>query len=103
MCIRARSQVRAGSGVTGQRVAQAVDWAEELQERPGRNDVGSQELLGLARAWADEFSRALVAVEAALVSPDAVDPTVRRRLASQARAYRLRELPPLPPVNVIVP
>ncbi|MEC7556560.1 MAG: tetratricopeptide repeat protein, partial [Planctomycetota bacterium] len=96
-------QVRGGSGVTGQRIAQALDWAEELQERSGRNHVGSQELLGLARASADQFSRALVAVEAALMSPDAVDPTVRRRLASQARAYRLGQLPPLPPVNAIVP
>ena len=99
----ALSQVRVGSGVTGQRVAQALDWAEELQERSGRNHVGSQELLGLARASADEFSRALIAVEAALASPDAVEPTVRRRLDSQARAYRLRELPPLPPVIVFVP
>ena len=99
----ALAQVRIGSGVTGQRVAQALDWAEELQERSGRNHVGSQELLGLARASAGEFSRALVAAEGALGAPDAVDASVRRRLALQARAYRQGEQPPLPPVSEIVP
>ena len=89
-------QVRAGSGVTGQRIEQAADWAEELQERSGRNDVASQELLGLARAAAGDFRRAAAAVEAALESPRATDPELRRRLTAQRRSYELQQQPRLP-------
>jgi len=89
-------EVRAGSGVRNQRIEQAVDWAEELQERSGRNDVLSHELLGLARASAGDFSGAEESADAALESPRATDPELRRRLAAQRQSYRRRTQPGLP-------
>jgi len=89
-------QVRAGSGVRDQRIEQAVDWAEELQERSGRSDVLSHELLGLARAAAGDFSGAEESVDAALESPGATDYQLRRRLSGQRQSYRLRTQPGLP-------
>jgi len=89
-------QVRAGSGVTGQRIEEAVDWAEELQERSGRSDVLSHELLGLARAVAGDFPGAEESADAALESPWATDPELRRRLAAQRQSYRRRTQPGLP-------
>ena len=89
-------EVRVGSGVRDQRIEQAVDWAEELQERSGRLDVLSHELLGLARASAGDFSGAVESVDAALESPRATDPELRRRLAAQRQSYLRRIQPVLP-------
>jgi tetratricopeptide (TPR) repeat protein len=89
-------EIRAGSGVMDQRLAQAVDWSEELVERTGRSDWASHELLGLSRAAAGNFPGALSAVETALESRAATDGKLRRRLASQRRAYQSRMQPELP-------
>ncbi len=89
-------EVRAGSGLSGQRTDQAVDWAEELVERSGRSDGDSLELLGLAHAAAGNWPKAVAAVERALESPATTRPEVRRRLTSQKRAYQQRRQPELP-------
>ena len=91
--------MRAGSGVTAQRIEQAADWAVELQERSGRNDVASQELLGLAYAAAGDLRRAAAAVEAALQSPDPVGAVLRRRLVAQRQSYELKQQPRLPDLS----
>jgi tetratricopeptide (TPR) repeat protein len=89
-------EIRAGSGVTEQRLGQAVAWSEELVERSGRSDWASHELLGLSRAAAGDFPGALSAVQTALESRAATGIELRRRLASQRRAYQSRMQPELP-------
>ncbi|HAB14745.1 MAG TPA: hypothetical protein DCE47_23925 [Planctomycetaceae bacterium] len=89
-------EVRAGSGLSGQRTEQAVDWAEELVERSERSDPAGRELLGLAHAAAGNWPKAISAVERALDAANATRPDVRRRLVSQKRNYQQRQQPDLP-------
>ena len=95
-------EVRAGSGLSGQRTEQAVDWSEELVERSERSDPTGRELLGLAHAAAGNWPRAVSSVERALGAADASRPDVRRRLASQRRKYQQRLQPGLPEMSGLV-
>ncbi|GIS61956.1 MAG: hypothetical protein CM1200mP2_41810 [Planctomycetaceae bacterium] len=67
-------EVRAGSGLSGQRTEQAVDWSEELVERSERSDPTGRELLGLAHAAAGNWPQAVSSVERALGVADATRP-----------------------------
>ena len=88
------TQVRASAGgsMNGEQLA---DWAEELVERSGREDVRSRELLAFVRATEGNWSAAVELVEAALASPRATSSVVRARLARTRQQFARQQMPDL--------